>query len=778
MSSMPSLTPSPSTSVESTNAAVVDSRPRKAAVVLGAVLAVSGLSLAVSGAFSPADASAQDADFTQALRAGHGSEIKEPPAIKQGLFGDCKPDGSKNGDNFDPGIQYRCEGRRYDPPSVYMGTAGKNMPGPRDANYDLAIIGGGIQAAYLVQSLRNRLGKDAEELNIGIFEQNTHFGGRLMSAYSGGDLSLGVQSGVATTKMVPPEYGGMRVDPYNHPLIWDAMMQVATQHGKTCKRSGVELPLLQESMANEQHAQIYKQWIGRGGPTSLGTSGEGCTDPDTGYMQRMYTSHMRYYTGGSKEDYGDYLLSGRVGAGDTSAVQNNCLSLIDLGGAYVKKNATAAKLSSGSMKYSTLIDDACTNCATVPGKTNAGAGNEADNLDYCSLCKLFPRPGLNLVSCIGYDDLPSVSAAVANGEGGAITGRGATNCNANLGPTDGVVGGINGCSRLYMVQSGLTKLAQDMLYAQNAKPNVPVTFQKKLTELELEGADAQALATAQYQKAKGSVAVDYNSVPAQLDSEMPVKLTFSDNSVARAKAVYLTTLPDDLVKIKGFEAYAEGNKNDKINFGANKFFINWADGMPSELLESFKSPDTDGEVTKGQAGVIRIVMDGDRKTTTDGWVTRQVWYWDPETILVYSTATEIATDPSNILQKCIQDEGMAFTTNKVVGELSMAFFGKSPDGTPTKTFPKPTWGRVKGWPSGSLAYYESFIPVTGLYYSQHMARPFGPNVPVWFGSSEASGTGGNGWIEGSMEFVYLALPVISQFLASGGTILGPTPEGF
>merc|ERR1712086_633162 len=63
------------------------------------------------------------------------------------------------------------------------------------------------------------------------------------------------------------------------------------------------------------------------------------------------------------------------------------------------------------------------------------------------------------------------------------------------------------------------------------------------------------------------------------------------------------------------------------------------------------------------------------------------------------------TDPSNVMQEMIQKEGMTATTKKVMKEISEAFFG--PQG---KQFPLPTWGRVKGWAEGSLAYYNSNVP--------------------------------------------------------------------
>jgi hypothetical protein len=151
-----------------------------------------------------------------------------------------------------------------------------------------------------------------------------------------------------------------------------------------------------------------------------------------------------------------------------------------------------------------------------------------------------------------------------------------------------------------------------------------------------------------------------------------------------------------------------------------------------------------------------------------------VWYWDRDTILVYNTGM-FATDPANILQGIIQNQGMKAATDKVVSEISMAFFGKTASGEPKKMFPGPSWGRCKGWPEGSLADYRPNI--TGLVYAQHMARPLGGDVPIWYGNSEASSEQ-QGWIEGSMEFVFLALPVLSQFLSSNGEVLGPTPTGF
>ena len=666
-----------------------------------------------------------------------------------GLFGNCTSEG--NGvDNMDLGVQYRCSGKRYAPPSTYIN--GNADATATSSVYDLAIIGSGAQAAYLVSQLRERMGNKAKDLKIGVFEAGAETGGRLMSAYGPGALGNAVQSPPKTEELpTPPEYGGMRVDPYNHPLVWDAIEKVARQHGKTCNRSGPKAPV---HFSNPLTTELYKE---HQGTSELGRQGEGCTDPKTGYMTRMYTADIRYYTGGSTEHFGAYLKSGRVAAGASGAVEDNCLSLIALGQAYMQQNATAEARKT-EIKASTMIDDMCANCATLSQKTNSG--NAFTDLSACEICGRLPSPGKNLISCIGYDDLPSVVASVGIGEGGAITGRADYNCKASLGSTDK-------CSYLYMFKEGSQKWVQDMMYEQGAAPQVGVAFQKKLTALDWEGGDTAALSAAQASAAlSGDVPVDWNrgsggsggiSGSPTLDS--PVKLTFADGSVVRAKTAYLTTLPADLEQIGGFEPWAPSNKKAFLNFGADKMFMSWEGGLPEAIVNATRNTES------GAPGQIRLVLDGDRTADPEtSWITRQVWYWDANTILVYGTAVSDPTLPANQLQNLIQTKGMTAATTKVVGELSEAFFGKGADGKPASSFPMPTWARVKGWSSGSLSYYNSDIKQSGLVYASYMSRPLGANAPVFYGSSEASGSGGNGWIQGSLEFAYHHLPTLTRLL--------------
>jgi hypothetical protein len=743
-----------------------------------------GLGLAVVGAVavgatllqSGSAASASGGHVSQALRADfnvpHTSEVKQTSNLDPGgvgLFGACVPEGD-GVKNFDGGSQYRCTGNRYDPPATYLNV--REDAGDMGAQYDLAIIGSGVQTAYLVEQLRQRLGSAADGLKIGIFEQRHQSGGRLMSAYGPGSLAFGASSSPATDNNPPPEYGGMRMDPLNHPLIWDAMAQVAATKGKVCKRSG---PLKKVGFS---WPDLANQWQCRGMPMELGQLGTACTDPKTGYMTDMYQSDLRYYTGGSVADYGTYLKNeARVKRGSSSEPEDLCLGLTQLTQDYVDRNASA-KVAANSIGFTTLVDQMCDNCATATQPFNLGGGKTKT---ACDVCNRFPRPGLNLVSCIGYDDLPTVSGTVALTEAAAVVGRGAFNCQKNLGSTAG-------CSYLYMAKTGLQMMAQDMLFNEGVTPRVGVNFGKQLIGLEYEGGNTAAMANKQAAAAAAATTKDTlnwndpstRKTIVKKEGFKPVKLSFADGSVIRAKAVYMTQLPVDLVKTKNFEGYAASDDSKKINFAADKFFLTWENGLPAELGASFGADDLDG----GVDGRIRLVMDGGRP----GWITRQVWYWDPNTVLVYQTATTKKTDPSNVMQEMIQKEGMTATTKKVMKEISEAFFG--PQG---KQFPLPTWGRVKGWAEGSLAYYNSNVPagpgvssstptsytggLAGLPYATHIMRPLGAEAPVFYGSSEASGSGGNGWMEGSLEFVYTHLPTIAQFLTSGGTVLGPDPKG-
>lgn len=100
-----------------------------------------------------------------------------------------------------------------------------------DGSYDLAIVGGGIGAAYLVHRLSESFAANEQPLpKIALFERTENIGGRLVSAYGAGGFGKSVipRTGVASTKASPlQEYGGMRIDPYKFPLVFNTAIKIA-----------------------------------------------------------------------------------------------------------------------------------------------------------------------------------------------------------------------------------------------------------------------------------------------------------------------------------------------------------------------------------------------------------------------------------------------------------------------------------------------------------------------------------------------------------------------
>ena len=642
--------------------------------------------------------------------------VTAEPKQQLGLFGGCTAHPTANGDesvNF--GVDYRCDHQRYALPSAWASTIPSSVhasKGPQ-ADYDLAIIGGGIAAGYLVDQLREKMGDAAKDLKIGIFEATHQANGRLMSAWGPGNLGNAVPSAKETA---PMECGGMRVDPNAHYLVWDAVQKVARRQGLKCQRSGLQKT---PTFSNP----ILKELMGES-IVDIGTTAD-CDD----YVQKEATSDLRYFTSGSNASFGAYLQNSSLY--DDGSIETECLSLGVMAARY---NAKYNKNPAATLTTE-ATDDACKPANCIKMK------EEFPNM--CEVCAKFPHPGLNLVSCIGYDDLPSVASNVGFDEAQAVVGRGAYNCDPKL-------GSVESCSHLYLFRHGTERFAQDLLYMQGDAPSVGPVFNKRLVAVEY-GDDADAtvdLAAKQAALTKDSnVNCDYTkpdgACQVSLKSSSLVTLRFEDGSVVRAKAAYLTMLPADLVQVKGLEAWRSYYEQAFLPFGATKMFMAWEDGMPDAIRRSTRD------------GATRLVLDGDRP----GWLARQVFYWDENTILLYQTAPQNPDLPANQMQHMIQSQGMGATMKKVVDELSLAH---------NATLPMPTWARAKGWTDGSLSYYQANCGSVGcsdtalgpLTFSSRLERPLGSAVPVFYGSSEMNGNGGNGWMQGSLEEIALQLPTI------------------
>lgn len=274
----------------------------------------------------------------------------------------------------------------------------------------------------------------------------------------------------------------------------------------------------------------------------------------------------------------------------------------------------------------------------------------------------------------------------------------------------------------------------------NGANNVGPIFGKRLSGVEMDNVDVAALAKEQAASAQGATGNDKSEVPTEAGT---LTLKFEDNSVARAKAVYLTVLPLDLVEIDGFQAWIEPLKKATLPFGATKLFLFWKDGIPQPIKDATKE------------GGVRLVTDGDRP----GQMARQIFFWDANTILVYQTAPTDSSLPANFMQEVMQTKGMDEMVGGVMSQLSDAF---------RTELEMPTWARVKAWTNGGLSYYRSGCgeikceaPVS---FQAKVQRPMGQSVPVFYGNSEMSGGGGStqgtGWIMGSFQQVQLHLDAI------------------
>lgn len=647
-----------------------------------------GSAVIAANAFGTSDAKAPVPSFTSKLAVESGT----------GLAGFCTPspvvdwaDG-----NVLYGFQSRCLNATYTPPSAYILQDGKD----NHFEYDLAIIGGGVQAAYLV----NELMKTKPDAKIAVFEKGNHMGGRLMSAYGAGALGLGVND--PSMKTPPPEYGGMRIDPAGHWLVWDAIEEVVKHDypDMRCGRKGQTKiapidPNLYDKFSEEDR--------------TFGTVGD-CDD----YMVKMTTAEMRYAVNEKADpaNFGEYLMGARMD--DDGAIHATCLSMIGHTQTYIDGYMTAQEQTENTLDQA--VNQACTNCVKV-------------SQEFCDICAKFPQPGKNLVSCIGYDDLTQVPVASSIVDAAVVTGQGKYNCQKNQGSTDN-------CANLYLFRYGAQAFAQSLL---NINKAVGPIYGKNLVSVSIEGQDVKSLAAKQANSVAGSKDNQKSETPTATGR---VSLRFGDNSVAVAKAVYMTMLPFDMIEVDGLEAWTKPMFEGMLPFGATKLFISWADGMPKAISDATKS------------GGVRLVTDGDRA----GQMARQIFFWDENTILVYQTAPMDNDLPANVMQQMIQNEGMDQMIGGTMAQLQSAF---------RTEFRKPTWARVKAWGNGALSYYRpgcGTLKADPIAFQSRVQRPLGQEMPVFYGSSEISagggGSQGTGWVMGSFMEVQLHLKAILDFI--------------
>ena len=379
--------------------------------------------------------------------------------------------------------------------------------------------------------------------------------------------------------------------------------------------------------------------------------------------------------------------------------------------------------------WKTAIKNLCDDCATC-----GIAG-------MCDLCAQFGDTAASaVVSCSGYDfalDSASLSSLV--------------------GLTEEVTD-VTMSSNLYLLSVGFQRFVMGLLQGpewtqgadelvqlfKNKGANVAPQYGKQLQSVSVVGhagteINTKDLVDQQIQRLGSSSTASVQATG--------VTLNFADGSSATAKSAYLTMLPYDLAALDDFGDWAKVYDNylpDKS--GAVKIVFGW-----TNVSESLGARLNLTSCDEGKCE--RLILDG----PADSWVTRQVWLWDAQTIMVYEIApyenlTDAVKFPSNRFVKISREEGM--------GEVVKKCFDEIRNTTGLWDLQDPDWARLKSWPSGTLLPGWNATATSSALddFVDKITRPLGDGVPVYYGNSETARNGDNhGWVEGALEQAERAL---------------------
>eukprot|EP00321_Phaeocystis_globosa_P000001 CAMPEP_0118823836 /NCGR_PEP_ID=MMETSP1162-20130426/10174_1 /TAXON_ID=33656 /ORGANISM="Phaeocystis Sp, Strain CCMP2710" /LENGTH=773 /DNA_ID=CAMNT_0006754451 /DNA_START=177 /DNA_END=2498 /DNA_ORIENTATION=- len=628
-------------------------------------------------------------------------------------------------------LDYSCDSLQV--PSAWQKPRPEEEDSPPQFDFDLAIVGGGVGGAYLVSRLQEEfvIKRGQPMPKIALFERSDKMGGRLMSGYGAGALNLGV--GPMTKELYKhpepmPEYGGMRINPQLYPLV---MNRIAYFSRVLFGEHSCPLPRCNFSNPTEKRnccPRMLKRMV-------VG---------DISYVTRSPNASalMRSSTIETKQNLTKPLLLSDISEG-TGSPFDKCLLLAVAADAYY--NVTGEYDDSSKVEYDpkvkvhpppkdglwvTAIKELCDDCATC-----GIAG-------MCDLCAQFGDTAASaVVSCSGYDlalDSTSLSSLV--------------------GLTEEVTD-VTMSSNLYLLSVGFQRFVMGLLQGpewtqgadklvqlfKNKGANVAPQYGKQLQSVSAVGhagteINTKDLVDQQIERLLGS------SSTAGVQAA-GVTLKFADGSSATAKSAYLTMLPYDLAALDDFGDWEKVYDNylpDKS--GAVKIVFGWTN--VSESLGARLN------MTSCDEGLCqRLILDG----PADSWVTRQVWLWDAQTIMVYEIApyenlTEAVKFPSNRFVKISREEGM--------GEVVKKCFDEIRNTTGLWDLQDPDWARLKAWPSGTLLPGWNATATSGALdnFVDKITRPLGDGVPVYYGNSETARNGDNhGWVEGALEQAERAL---------------------
>ena len=200
----------------------------------------------------------------------------------------------------------------------------------------------------------------------------------------------------------------------------------------------------------------------------------------------------------------------------------------------------------------------------------------------------------------------------------------------------------------------------------------------------------------------------------------PVHLEFADGSTVEAKSVFLTAPLCKWHSIDGFiPGLAERANASVLNAACTKTFLTW--GTPWWT--------NDFGLSSGRS-----------ITTTQA---RLVFYWDSDTLLVYTAGDAPPTQALALLE---QQGGQDAVVEALLKDLSMSHYGEP------GRIPKPEHTVFKHW-KHAAAWWLPGVDVPVL--RQELLRPCGEDKPVFYANSNFSDW--QCWMEGAVQTADLAL---------------------
>lgn len=241
----------------------------------------------------------------------------------------------------------------------------------KSVDYDIALVGCGIGSLYMATRITEEaLAAKKPVPSIAIFEMGESCGGRLQSQFGTGTFNTAVRPDKEALQYPIQEYGGMRMNPYDHPLLFAAVRKWT-----------------HATYGNDVECK----------PTDQCKKDENCCPK---VLTRMHVGNIRYHS--TNPAVGANLEKATIKEHGPDTPYGQCLELSDLiSQRYGKDLKSAPKL------YKDAANEMCNTC------------DQMEKKDQCTkVCAFFPPETRTpaAISCSGYDmDAKTVTTAALVG---------------------------------------------------------------------------------------------------------------------------------------------------------------------------------------------------------------------------------------------------------------------------------------------------------------------------------------------------------------------------